>query len=37
MLGLSLGAIALAAVGMKSLGRRRGVEADTADVASFRL
>jgi spermidine/putrescine transport system permease protein len=37
MLGLSLGAIAFAAVGMKTLSRRRGVEADTADVASFRL
>jgi spermidine/putrescine transport system permease protein len=37
MLMLSLGAIGLAAIGMKTLSRRRGVEADTADVASFRL
>jgi spermidine/putrescine transport system permease protein len=37
MLVLSLGAIGLAGVGMKTLSRRRGVEADTADVASFRI
>lgn len=37
MLVLSLGAIGLAGVGMKALSRRRGIEADTAEVASFRL
>lgn len=37
MLVLSLGAIGLAVFGMRTLSRRRGLEADTADVASFRL
>ena len=37
MLVLSLGAIGVAAIGMKTLSKRRGVDADTADVASFRL
>jgi spermidine/putrescine transport system permease protein len=37
MLVLSLGAVGLAGVGMKTLSRRRGVEADTAEVASFRI
>ena len=37
MLALSLGAIGLAVVGMRSLSRRRGIEADTSEVASFRL
>jgi spermidine/putrescine transport system permease protein len=37
MLVLSLGAIGLAGLGMQRLSKRRGVEAGTADVASFRL
>jgi spermidine/putrescine transport system permease protein len=37
MLVLSLGAIGLAGIGMQRLSKRRGVEAGTADVASFRL
>ncbi|HSL10495.1 MAG TPA: ABC transporter permease [Actinomycetota bacterium] len=37
MLVLSLGAIALAAFGMKTLSNRRGLETETTDVASFRL
>ena len=37
MLVLSLGAIGLAGLGMQRLSKRRGVEASTADVASFRL
>ena len=37
MLVLSLGAIGLAGLGMKTLSARRGIEAQTSDVASFRL
>lgn len=37
MLVISLGAIALAVIGMRALGRRQGVEAGTADVARFQL
>jgi spermidine/putrescine transport system permease protein len=37
MLVLSLGAIGIATMGMKTLSKRRGVEAQTSDVASFRL
>jgi spermidine/putrescine transport system permease protein len=37
MLVLSLGAIGLAGIGMQRLSKRRGIEAGTADVASFRL
>lgn len=37
MLVLSLGAIGLAVFGMRTLSRRRGLETDTTDVASFRL
>ncbi len=37
MLVMSLGAIGLGTAGMRSLGRRRGLETDTTDVASFRL
>ena len=33
----TLGAIGLAGLGMKTLSARRGIEAQTSDVASFRL
>jgi spermidine/putrescine transport system permease protein len=37
MLVLSLGAVGIGALGMRTLARRRGVEAEATDVASFRL
>jgi spermidine/putrescine transport system permease protein len=37
MLLISLGAIGLAVVGMRALGRRQGMEAQTSDVARFQL
>lgn len=37
MLVISLGAIAVAVAGMRALGKRQGVSADTADVARFQL
>jgi spermidine/putrescine transport system permease protein len=37
MLVMSLGAIALGVLGMRTLGRRQGVEAQGADVARFQL
>lgn len=37
MLLISLGAIAVAVAGMRALGKRQGVSADTADVARFQL
>jgi spermidine/putrescine transport system permease protein len=37
MLAISLGALGLGAAGMSRLARRRGIEAEPADVASLRL
>ena len=37
MLALSLSAIGIAGLGLKRLSARRGIEAETSDVASFRL
>jgi spermidine/putrescine transport system permease protein len=37
MLLISLGAIAIAVVGMRAIGKRQGVEGQTADVARFQL
>jgi spermidine/putrescine transport system permease protein len=37
MLAISLGAIAIAVTGMRTLGRRQGISTDTADVARFQL